>query len=281
MGAVSDVNGPIQLGAHVTAASAGTVNGPVTLREAARVSGGVETVNGAITLGPGAEVGGAVKNVNGHIVLNGAHVGGGLRTVGGDIDVLGGSHVEGGIVVEKAGWFSTELKKPRIVIGPGASVQGVLHFERPVQLYVSDKASIGAVSGATPVVFSGEQPAGGQKGRSGGKYLGIEAPGTWRRRRGRQSDSDQVRSSAGRRENCVTRGAYFSSRRSDLASNFPLGGRLFGQGRDCHARTFWQIPRSLWKYRQQLRPTIALIPARAGSTGCSLRSRCTAQPAPP
>ncbi len=158
VGAVSDVNGPIELGAHVTAASAGTVNGPVTLGEAARVSGGVETVNGAITLGPGAEVGGAVKNVNGHIVLNGAHVGGGLRTVGGDIDVLGGSHVEGGIVVEKAGWFSTELKKPRIVIGPGASVQGALHFERPVQLYVSDKASIGAVSGATPVVFSGEQP---------------------------------------------------------------------------------------------------------------------------
>jgi DUF4097 and DUF4098 domain-containing protein YvlB len=158
VGAVSDVNGPIELGSHVTATSVSAVNGPVTLAEAARVSGGVDTVNGEITLGRGAEVGGAVRNVNGHVVLNGAHVGGGLRTVGGDIDVLGGSHVEGGIVVEKSGWFSTDLKKPRIVIGPGATVQGALHFERPVQLYVSDKASIGAVSGATPVRFSGEQP---------------------------------------------------------------------------------------------------------------------------
>jgi predicted acyltransferase (DUF342 family) len=158
VGAVSDVNGPIELGSHVSAASVSVVNGPVTLGEAVRVSGGVEAVNGEITLGHGAEVGGGVKNVNGHIVLNGAHVGGGLRTVGGDIDVLGGSHVEGGIRVEKSGWFSTDLKKPRIVIGPGATVQGTLHFERPVQLYVSDKASIGAVSGATPVTFSGEQP---------------------------------------------------------------------------------------------------------------------------
>ncbi|HUL18113.1 MAG TPA: hypothetical protein VLV29_02510 [Steroidobacteraceae bacterium] len=158
VGAVSDVNGPIELGAHVSAASVSLVNGPVSLGEAAHVSGGVETVNGEIRLASGAEVGGSVKNVNGHIVLNAAHVGGGLRTVGGDIDVLGSSRVEGGIVVEKGGWFNTDLKKPRIVIGPGATVQGALHFERPVQLYVSDKATIGAVSGATPVVFSGEQP---------------------------------------------------------------------------------------------------------------------------
>jgi DUF4097 and DUF4098 domain-containing protein YvlB len=158
VGAVNDVNGPIELGSHVSASSVSVVNGPVTLGEAVRVSGAVEAVNGEITLSRGAEVGGAVKNVNGHIVLNDAHVGGGLRTVGGDIDVLGSSRVEGGIVVEKSGWFSTDLKKPRIVIGPGATVQGPLHFERPVQLYVSDKASIGPVSGATPVAFSGEQP---------------------------------------------------------------------------------------------------------------------------
>lgn len=158
VGAVEDVNGPIELGAHVSATSVSAVNGPLTLGEAVRVSGGVETVNGQITLSRGAEVGGVVKNVNGHIVLNDAHVGGGLRTVGGDIDVLGDSRVEGGIVVEKAGWFNTDLKKPRIVIGPGATVQGTLHFERPVQLYVSDKASIGPVTGATPVAFSGEQP---------------------------------------------------------------------------------------------------------------------------
>jgi hypothetical protein len=47
---------------------------------------------------------------------------------------------------------------PRIVIGPGASVQGDLRFERSVQLYVSDKATIGSVTGATPIPFSGDAP---------------------------------------------------------------------------------------------------------------------------
>jgi hypothetical protein len=47
---------------------------------------------------------------------------------------------------------------PRIVIGPGATVQGELRFERTVQLYVSDKATIGTVTGATAIPFSGEPP---------------------------------------------------------------------------------------------------------------------------
>jgi hypothetical protein len=47
---------------------------------------------------------------------------------------------------------------PRIVIGPGAAVQGELRFERTVQLFVSDKATIGTVTGATPISFSGESP---------------------------------------------------------------------------------------------------------------------------
>jgi hypothetical protein len=47
---------------------------------------------------------------------------------------------------------------PRIVIGPGVTVQGELRFERPVTLYVSDHATIGSVSGATPVQFSGDTP---------------------------------------------------------------------------------------------------------------------------
>jgi hypothetical protein len=44
------------------------------------------------------------------------------------------------------------------VIGPGAVVQGELKFERKVKLYVSDKATIGTVTGATPEMFSGETP---------------------------------------------------------------------------------------------------------------------------
>jgi hypothetical protein len=33
-----------------------------------------------------------------------------------------------------------------------------LRFEREVQLYVSDRATIGTVSGATPIPFSGDKP---------------------------------------------------------------------------------------------------------------------------
>jgi hypothetical protein len=59
-----------------------------------------------------------------------------------------------------SGWFNWESSGPRIVIGPGASVQGELRFERKVQLYVSDRATIGPVSGATAIRFSGEDPPG-------------------------------------------------------------------------------------------------------------------------
>jgi len=161
---VQTVNGSVDLGAHTTAESVKAVNGPVTVGDGARISGGITTVNGTIKLSTGADVGGAVKNVNGEMILTGAHVGGGLVTVGGDIDVSGESHVEGGIHVQNSngGWlgglFGHDTGKPRIVIGPGAVVQGELRFDREVTLYVSDKATIGPVTGATPVRFSGDRP---------------------------------------------------------------------------------------------------------------------------
>ena len=159
--AVEDVNGTVEVGAHASAASVTDVNGMVTLGAGARISGRVTTVNGAIDLKPGAEVSGQVKNVNGLISVNGAHVGGGLATVSGDIEVTGDAKVEGGILVERGSWFgSSGGKEPRIVIGPGAVVQGELRFERTVKLYVSEQATIGAVSGATPVRFAGAQPPG-------------------------------------------------------------------------------------------------------------------------
>lgn len=155
----STVNGSIDLGAHASAESLATVNGEVTVDDGARVARGVTTVNGTMRLKSGADVGGRVHNVNGHIVLTGAHVAGGVQTVDGDIDVVGGSHVEGGILVEQSsGWFNFNPRKPRIVIGPGAVVQGDLRFERPVQLYVSDKATVGPITGATPIPFSGDNP---------------------------------------------------------------------------------------------------------------------------
>jgi DUF4097 and DUF4098 domain-containing protein YvlB len=162
VGTVNTVNGPIDIAAHAGAESVAAVNGPITLGSGAHVAQAVTTVNGAISLNNGAEVGGGITNVNGRIDLSGAHVAGGLRTVGGDIDVTGDSRVEGGILVQKTGgsWFGffSHPRKPRIVIGPGAVVQGDLRFEREVQLYVSDKATVGPISGATPIRFSGDKP---------------------------------------------------------------------------------------------------------------------------
>jgi DUF4097 and DUF4098 domain-containing protein YvlB len=159
VGTAGTVNGAIDMGAHATADSLSTVNGGVTLGAGAHVARAVTTVNGGMHLKDGADVGGRVENVNGRIVLAAAHVAGGLRTVGGDIDVAGASHVEGGIVVEKSsGWFNLDPRRPRVVIGPGAAVQGTLRFERDVRLYVSDKATIGPVTGATVVRFSGDKP---------------------------------------------------------------------------------------------------------------------------
>jgi DUF4097 and DUF4098 domain-containing protein YvlB len=155
------VNGEIEVGAHASAESVITVNGTVTLGESARVSGDAQTVNGEIELHKGANVGGSAKTVAGSIVLADAHVHGRLVTVAGDISVSGDSHVDGGILVEKnnGGLFnSTSTSKPRIVIGPGAVIGGTLRFEREVQLYVSDKATVGPIEGATAIAFTGDKP---------------------------------------------------------------------------------------------------------------------------
>ena len=160
------VNGSIGVGAHASAASLHTVNGAITLGAGASVAHAVSAVNGTLTLNEAASVGGALDNVNGHIFLKAAHVGGEIKTVNGDIDVGSNSHVDGGILVEKAAsnFFSFfrwgDDAMPRIVIRPGAVVQGNLRFERPVRLYVSDRATIGPVTGATAVVFSGDNPPG-------------------------------------------------------------------------------------------------------------------------
>jgi DUF4097 and DUF4098 domain-containing protein YvlB len=152
------VNGSIRLGAHASADSAKTVNGSITLEEGVHVAGDVVSVNGVLSLAKDAEVKGRVQNVSGRIELDDAHVGGALRTVAGDISVLGSSHVDGGILVEKGGTVNVTIGRevPRIVIGPGATVQGELRFEREVRLFVSDRATVGAVTGATPVTFSGD-----------------------------------------------------------------------------------------------------------------------------
>ena len=154
------VNGSVHLGVHAAATSLSSVNGSIVLGTGAHASGSASSVNGELTLEDGAEILGSLSNVNGKIALTAAHVGGGIKTVNASMNITGASHVEGGILVEKP---SSELVRlvhdvPRIVIGPGATVQGELRFERPVQLFVSDKATIGTVTGATPIPFTGETP---------------------------------------------------------------------------------------------------------------------------
>ncbi len=154
------VNGSVRLGDHTTATSLASVNGAISLGAGSHVSGSISSVNGELTLGESADVAGALSNINGMITLAGAHVAGGIRTINGSMSITGPSRVEGGILVKKQSGVVVETNSdiPRIVIGPGATVQGELRFERKVQLYVSDKASIGTVSGATPIPFTGDSP---------------------------------------------------------------------------------------------------------------------------
>jgi hypothetical protein len=152
------VNGNIRLGKHVTATSLHTVNGRITLGDGTHAAE-ASAVNGDLSLDEGADLAGRLSNVNGKISLNDAHVGGGIGTANGDISVMGASHVEGGIVVEASSGSLFNSSDPVITIGPGATVQGDLVFKRKVKLYVSDHATIGTVSGATAVTFSGDKPS--------------------------------------------------------------------------------------------------------------------------
>jgi DUF4097 and DUF4098 domain-containing protein YvlB len=155
------VNGTITIGAHATASEVQAVNGPVRVQDGAGISGRVGSVNGPITLADGVDVKGEVSNINGTIKLAAAHVGGEIHTVNGDIEVGPNGHIDGGIHVEKDNsWFHAHSDTPRVVILSGSVVKGTLRFDRPVELYVSDQATIGPVQGATPKAFSGDSPPG-------------------------------------------------------------------------------------------------------------------------
>ena len=118
-----------------------------------------KTVNGHVALRARATAE-SLTTVNGGIHLSAAPVDGDITTVNGNIDIRGNSHVERGIHVQKVdhGLIHFDTSVPRIVIGPGATVSGELRFEREVKLYVSDRATVGHVTGATAVLFSGDSP---------------------------------------------------------------------------------------------------------------------------
>lgn len=156
---VSTVNGSIRIGERATIASIDTVNGAIDLDAGARVSGNVEAVNGGVRLDKGAEIGGRASNVNGLFTVDAGHIGGGIETVSGDIDVGADSRIEGGIVVDKQHGLSWgKTRNPRVVIGPRAVVDGTLEFRRPVDLFVSDSARVGTITGATATRFAGDRP---------------------------------------------------------------------------------------------------------------------------
>ena len=161
----STVNGSVKIAANVQAGDLSTVNGSVRVGKSAIVDGEVEAVNGRITLEPGSTVANNVSNVNGQIDVTGAEIGGDVSTVSGDINIVEGSVVKGDVIVEKPsnwGWSKSKTRKPRVVVGPGATVEGVINLEREVELFVSTTANVGGVSGVMSmddaVRYSGARP---------------------------------------------------------------------------------------------------------------------------
>jgi len=161
---VETVNGSIRIDSGSSADDVDSVNGSIRLGDNVTVEGGIEVVNGKITLGDGTTVADNVENVNGEITLTGAEVGGDISTVSGDIWLNEGAVLHGDLIVEKpGGWgWNKELRKPKIVIGPGSRVDGKIDLEREVELFISDSAEVGGVVGAMSmddaVRFSGNRP---------------------------------------------------------------------------------------------------------------------------
>jgi predicted acyltransferase (DUF342 family) len=160
---VETVNGSIRLASGVSTEDVGSVNGSIRLAERVTVAGEVTVVNGKISLGKGTKVAHEVSNVNGEIKLDGADVAHDLSTVNGDITLSDGAIVRGDIIVEKPGrWNNSKNREPIIIIGPGSSVHGTIVLERKVELFISDSAEVGGVSGEMSmddaVRFSGSRP---------------------------------------------------------------------------------------------------------------------------
>lgn len=155
---VETVNGSVRAEDNVQARNIETVNGGIRTGRNLVLARGLDTVNGGIYVDRGSRIGGDVETVNGSIGLVGVQLDGDIETVNGDITVGIDSVVKGGIKVNRPsfGISLTAPRKPRIVIGPNAVVEGQLVFEREVTLLVHDSAKIGPVTGATPQRFDSE-----------------------------------------------------------------------------------------------------------------------------
>lgn len=157
------VNGSIRIGTGSIVDDVESVNGTVRIGEQVTVGGQVEVVNGKISLDKGSTVADGVGNVNGEISIAGAEIGGNISTVNGDVTLSDEAILRGDLLVEKPGWGNRGNKrKPKIIIGPGSEVVGTIVLEREVDLFVSESAKVGGVSGVMTmddaVRFSGENP---------------------------------------------------------------------------------------------------------------------------
>ena len=161
---VETVNGSIRLGDGVSTEDLESVNGSIRLAQNVTVDGEVAVVNGKITLDSGTSVARDVSNVNGEISLDGAEVGGNLTTVNGDVALSNGSTLRGDLVIEKpGGWgWNRNKRKPKVIIGANSRVAGTIRLEREVELYISESAEVGGVSGEMSlddaIRFSGDRP---------------------------------------------------------------------------------------------------------------------------
>ena len=159
---VETVNGSIHLASGVSVEDVESVNGSIRLGENVTVDGEVSVINGKISLDKGTMVAGEVSNINGEITLEGAEVGRDLSTINGDVSLSGGSVVRGDLIIEKPGRSNDNKRDPKIIIGPGSSVLGTIVLERKVELYISDSAEVGGVSGVMSmddaIRFSGARP---------------------------------------------------------------------------------------------------------------------------
>lgn len=165
IGRASTVNGGLRVGSNVSARSIETVNGAIRVKGGTTIDGSVEAVNGSIELGQGTRVADGVENVNGEIQLMGAEVGKNIETVNGDVELSDGAILRGNLIIEKPGgwgWNNTKKRKPRVIIGPGSVVEGTIKLEREVELFISESARVGGVSGEMSmddaVRFAGDRP---------------------------------------------------------------------------------------------------------------------------
>jgi DUF4097 and DUF4098 domain-containing protein YvlB len=165
---VANVNGDIDLLGDNAVAGISNVNGGITAKNKLRIGADISTVNGDVDLGLDSQITGELSTVNGDVAILGGTIGKSIYTVNGDVAlgtvtvqgniittwgdvVLKGSAVMGELRVRKprtSNYWGKDPQPPRIVIGAGARLAGVITLEQPAQIFVHQSAQVPSISGA-------------------------------------------------------------------------------------------------------------------------------------